>query len=211
MDDTDHDKREAELLARLEAEREQRIAEKSRPGRSSACRSHRGRVRNRGPRPGREGPRRTSWPSYAPPAKPAKLCSTLTVVVTGVVRPGEAPTLSRCRPRLHFPHGRMALGRPCRRRRPRRTRQDEVVEEEAEKQPPVIETSFCVQIRACRDDDDPGEIIEGCFASMGQRDGHRRDREVRWQSRHAEGRGCTRGGEEATAGKRPRRRDLIAR
>ena len=102
----------------------------------------------------------------------------VTLVVTGVLRPGEAadpgrvPTAPAFASREDGP-----LGRSCRRRR--RTHRHEVVEEEAreEPQPPLIETYVCVQIRQCRDDDDPGEIAEGWFSIDGKvRDGHRRER-----------------------------------
>ena len=39
--------------------------------------------------------------------------------------------------------------------------------ESTEEQPPLIETPICVQTRQCRDDDDPGEIVEGYFSVDG--------------------------------------------
>ena len=82
----------------------------------------------------------------------------VTMVVTGVCRPGEnaeAPAWKPTAPPF------LPLARE----------RDEVVEEEAvreEPRPPIIESPVSVQIRACRDDDDPGEIAEGYFSVDGK-------------------------------------------
>ena len=129
------DKREAELLARLEAEREQRLAEKIAAGeivsvplcivggseasaraqveQAKADKLTELRARRRS---ARSGVRRKHWSSPA-------LCST-----------AKPATLSGRRPRLDLPQGRMRpLGRPAVRRRSPAPPANEVVEEEARK------------------------------------------------------------------------------
>jgi hypothetical protein len=79
---------------------------------------------------------------------------TVELIVTGVLRRGEATETEPWKPRPPLP-----------------APPDEVVEEEAvreEPQPPVIETYVQVQVRACHDDDDPGEIAEGWFSIDGK-------------------------------------------
>jgi hypothetical protein len=74
-----------------------------------------------------------------------------TVVVTGVAAPGEdigeewkpAPRPDIAEPLLH---------------------EDEDSLRREEPRPPVVESYVWVQTRPCRDDDDPGEILEGWFS-----------------------------------------------
>jgi hypothetical protein len=77
---------------------------------------------------------------------------TVELIVTGVLRRGEATETEPWKPRPRLPAPVAA---------------DEVVLEEAvreEPQPPIIETYISVQTRACHDDDDAGEIAEGWFS-----------------------------------------------
>jgi hypothetical protein len=74
-----------------------------------------------------------------------------TVVVTGVAAPGEdigeewkpAPRPDVAEPLLH---------------------EDEDSLRREEPQPPIVESYVWVQTRPCRDDDDPGQIMEGWFS-----------------------------------------------
>jgi hypothetical protein len=156
------DKREAELLARLEAEREQRLAEKIAAGEIVSV-------------PlcivaGSE----TEARAQVEQAKADKLAELraagdrrevkfdVVLVVTGVVRPGETAdrTSVPSAPSFFSPEDV-----PIRPSLPSPRAPDEVVEEEAEEpQPPIIETYVQVQTRACRDDNDPGEISEAWFS-----------------------------------------------
>jgi hypothetical protein len=164
--DTDHDKREAELLARLEAERETRIAEKIAAGEIVSV-------------PlcivaGSE----TEARAQAERAKADKLAELraagderevkfdVVLVVTGVVRPGETADPASVPSAPAFSSREDAAIRPL--LPPPPVPPDEVVEEEAREEPPLIETYICVQIRQCQDDDDPGEIAEGWFSIDGK-------------------------------------------
>jgi hypothetical protein len=167
----DIDTREAELLARLEAEREQRVAEKIAAGEIVSVPLY--------IVAGSESEARTKVEA----AKAAKLAElhdggdrrevvfATNVAITGVLRPGEtadrasvpsAPAFSSREDAAIRPPMMSALPTP--------PPSDEVIEEEAreEPQPPVIETYICVQIRQCQDDDDPGEIAEGWFSIDGK-------------------------------------------
>jgi hypothetical protein len=171
MDDTD-DKRAAELLARLEAERETRIADKIAAGEIVSVPLF------------IVGGSETSAARQVAQAKADKLAELraagdqrevvfrINTVVTGVVQHGEprdpaaAPSApgfasGEDAPRQHLPPPVIAPTR----------RADEVIEEEVREeppQPPVIETPISVQVRQCRDDDDPGEIAEGYFSVDGK-------------------------------------------
>ena len=80
---------------------------------------------------------------------------------------------------------------------------------EAREEPPLIETYICVQIRQCRDDDDPGEIAEGWFSVDGSAvTVTNASGEARWQPRHAGGRESTCGCEAAAPGEDPGDREL---
>jgi hypothetical protein len=168
----DIDKREAELLARLEAEREQRLADKIAAGEIVSV-------------PlfivaGSE----TEARAQVEQAKAAKLKElhdvgdrrevvfAVTMVVTGVVQHGEArdperaptaPAFSRddaaaprVGPRDFAPLPAASAGAAA----------DTGVEQD-EPQPPLIETPICVQVGRCRDDLDPGTVVEGYFSVDG--------------------------------------------
>jgi hypothetical protein len=82
----------------------------------------------------------------------------VTMVVTGVCKHGEATVSEPWKP-MSPPYLPLAGKR------------DEIVEEKAvreEPQPPIIETYISVQVRACHDDDDAGEIAEGWFSIDGK-------------------------------------------
>jgi hypothetical protein len=169
MDDTDHDKREAELLARLEAERETRIAEKIAAGEIVSV-------------PlfivgGSETPAR----AQVEQAKADKLAElhdrgdrrevvfAVTMVVTGVVQHGEARDPERAPSAPTFAL-REDIGPPL---PPRPSVTEETTlrnapVNNADELPPLIETYVCVQIRQCQDDDDPGAIAEGWFSVDGK-------------------------------------------
>jgi hypothetical protein len=148
--DTDIDKREAELLARLEAERSARIAERIAAGEIVSV-------------PlfivaGSESEVRLQVEA----AKAAKLAElheggdrrevvfAVNVVTTGVLRPGEAAEAPAWKP----------VSPPFLLSSPVPTEVEAVFDQEAPA-PPLFETPFCVQTRRCVDDDDPGEIAEG--------------------------------------------------
>jgi hypothetical protein len=172
MDDIDQ--HAAELLARLEAERETRIADKIAAGllvEVPLC---------------IVGGSETSVRAQVEQAKADRLAELraagdrrevvfrINTVVTGVVLHGEprdpderAPTApgfasGEDAPRQHLP----VTTRP--------PRLDSAGERPAEPaavdegpQPPLVETPFCVQVGRCRDDDDPGTIVEGYFSVSG--------------------------------------------
>ena len=158
MDDID--KREAELLARLEAEREQRLAEKIAAGEivsvplfivvgtASAADA------------AVEQAKADKLKEVRDAGETREVVFATTIVVTGVCKHGEAavsgepwkPTAPPFLPRSssHTPEAN----------------EEEAVREEP--QPPIIETHISVQTRACHDDDDPGEIAEGWFSIDGK-------------------------------------------
>jgi hypothetical protein len=157
------DQREAELLARLEAEREQRLAEKIAAGEIVSVPLF------------IVGGSETSARAQVEQAKADKLKElhdvgdrrevvfAVTMVVTGVVQHGEArdPAAAPSAPSFSSPKD-VAIKPPL---PPRPPAPDEVVEEEAEEpQTPIIETYVQVQTRACRDDNDAGEICEAWFS-----------------------------------------------
>jgi hypothetical protein len=105
----------------------------------------------------------------------------VTMAVTGVVRCGEATDPAAAPSAPSFSSGEDV---------PRRTAdatlksQDDSEDEDASRPslttdatlesrdnsdppPPLVETPIAVQIRACRDDDDPGEVVEGYFSVDG--------------------------------------------
>ena len=80
------------------------------------------------------------------------------MVVTGVCRPGEnaeAPAWKTVSPPF-LPRSRLLAPE---------ANEEEAVREEP--QPPIIEPYVQVQVRACYNDDDPGEIAEGWFSVDG--------------------------------------------
>jgi hypothetical protein len=92
----------------------------------------------------------------------------VTTAVTGVLRPGEAADPAS------VPTAPSFLSSEDRAIRPKvppvvtAIAADVVKEEAEEPQPPIIETYVQVQVRRCRDDDDPGEIAEGWFSIDGK-------------------------------------------
>jgi hypothetical protein len=164
--DTDPE-REAALLARLEAEREQRVAEKIAAGEIVSVPLYivAGSESEASARVEEAKADKLAELRAAGDQREVKF--DVVLVVTGVVRPGEtadrasvpsAPTFSSREDAAIRPPMMSALPTP--------PPSAEVIEEEAreEPQPPVIETYICVQIRQCQDDDDPGEIAEGWFS-----------------------------------------------
>ena len=161
--DTDHDTREAELLARLEAEREQRLAEKIAAGeivRVPLCvvAGSESEVSARV-----EGAKADKLAELRAAGDQREVKFDVVLVVTGVLRPGEVPDPASVPSAPAFSSPEDAAIRPPLPPPP----QDEVVEEEAREEPPLIETYICVQIRQCQDDDDPGEVVEGYFSVDG--------------------------------------------
>ena len=159
MDDID--KREAELLARLEAEREQRLAEKIAAGEivsvplcivAGSETEARARV---------EGAKADKLAELRAGGDQREVVFTVELVVTGVVRPGETADPASVPSAPAFSSREDVAIRPLLPSPPHAP--DEVVEE-AREEPPLIETYICVQIRQCQDDDDPGEIAEGWFS-----------------------------------------------
>jgi hypothetical protein len=171
MDDIDPDKREAALLARLEAEREQRLAEKIANGEIVSVPLYVVAGSQTELRSKVEEAKASAIADLRATGDQREVVFTGTVVVTGVLRPGEAadpasvptaPTFSSREDALPSPVPSPVSAAPAIAVPP-----DEVVEEGAvreEPQPPLIETYICVQTRQCHDDDDPGEIAEGWFS-----------------------------------------------
>jgi hypothetical protein len=96
----------------------------------------------------------------------------VTLVVTGVLHHGEAadPAAAPTAPSFLSSEDR-AIRPPLPAPAVTAAAPDEVGEEEAvreDPQPPLIETYVQVQVRACHDDDDPGEIAEGWFSIDGK-------------------------------------------
>ena len=169
MDDID--KREAELLARLEAEREQRLAEKIAAGEivsvpimvvAGSEASARAQV---------EAAKADKLAELRAAGDQREVVFAVNVVITGVVQHGEARDPERAPTAPGFASGEDAPIRPPLPPRPSVT--DETTAREtpvdnADELPPLIETYVCVQIRQCQDDDDPGEIVEGWFSIDGK-------------------------------------------
>ena len=162
----DIDKREAELLARLEAEREQRLAEKIAAGEIVSVPLF------------IVGGSEASAHAQVEEAKADKLKEMrdagdlrevvfrVNTVVTGVVVHGEARDPA-ARPRAPTFALREDIGPPL----PPSVTDDPVTGDapvnNADESPPLVESYVCVQTRKCRDDDDPGEIVEGWFSVSG--------------------------------------------
>ena len=167
MDDTDHDKREAELLARLEAERETRIAEKIAAGEivSVPLFIVAGSESEAGTKV--EQAKADKLAELRAAGDQREVVFTVELVVTGVVRPGETADPASVPSAPTFSSREDAAIRPPMPPPPPHA-PDEVVEEEAREEPPLIETYICVQTRACDSDDDPGAIAEGWFSIDGK-------------------------------------------
>jgi hypothetical protein len=163
MDDID--KREAELLARLESERSARIAERIAAGEIVSVPVFIVAGSETESRAQVEQAKADKLAELRAGGDQREVVFDVIMAVTGVLRPGEAADETRKPappPSLptRSPAGNLLLGNLL----PPDLR-DEVVEEEAVREdPPLIETYVQVQTRQCRDDDDPGEIAEGWFS-----------------------------------------------
>jgi hypothetical protein len=166
MDDID--KREAELLARLEAERSQRLAERIEAGEivsvplfivAGSANAARARV---------EGAKADKLAELRAAGDQREVVFAVNVVITGVVQHGEEPADPAAVPSApsFAPREDAAIRQPSTVSIVTAPAPDE--EEAVEPQPPIIETPICVQTRQCRDDDDPGEIKEGWFSIDGK-------------------------------------------
>jgi hypothetical protein len=160
MDDID--KREAELLARLEAEREQRLADKIANGEIVSVplfivAGSEVEVRKKV-----EEAKADKLAVLRADGETREIMFSVNTAVTGVVRGGEiadpasVPTAPSFSPREDA-----AIRRPL--PRPAIAPVPEAVVEEV-RADPVVESYVQVQVRRCRDDDDPGEIAEGWFS-----------------------------------------------
>ena len=152
----DIDKREAELLVRLEAERETRIAEKIAAGEIVSVPLYIVAGSEASARAQEERAKADKLAELRAAGDQREVVFAVNVVITGVVQHGEARDPERAPTAPGFASGEDAP--PA----------NEVVEEEAREEPPLVETPISVQIRACRDDDDPGEIAEGFFSVDGK-------------------------------------------
>jgi hypothetical protein len=169
MDDID--KREAELLARLEAERESRLVEKIANGEIISVPLYVVAGSQTAARARVEQAKADKLAEMHAAGDQREVVFTGTVVVTGVVQHGEAadpvasvpsaPSFSpredaAIRPPLPTPPVPIPIVTPP--------------EEAALDQPqlPLLETYVCVQTRRCEDEDDPGEIAEGWFSIEGK-------------------------------------------
>jgi hypothetical protein len=169
MDDID--KREAELLARLEAEREQRLAERIEAGEivsvpimvvAGSQIEARTRV---------EQAKADKLAELRAAGDQREVVFDVTVAVTGVLRPGEADDPASVPTAPSFSREDAAIRPPMVARDAARTAAaviPDVVDQVREDPQPVIESYICVQTRACRDDDDPGQISEGWFSIDGK-------------------------------------------
>jgi hypothetical protein len=157
MDDIDPDKHEAALLARLEAEREQRLAGRIEAGElvnvplcvvAGSEAEARAQV---------EQAKADKLQELRAAGETREVVFDVTTIATGVARPGEAtgsgwkPTVL---PYLPSSPPNEIVGA------------EQVVRDDP--QPPIIETYVCVQVGRCQDDDDPGEIAEGWLSIDGK-------------------------------------------
>jgi hypothetical protein len=169
--DTDPDQREAALLARLEAEREQRLAERIEAGEivrvplyvvAGSQTAARARV---------EQAKADKLAEMHAAGDQREVVFAVTMVVTGVVQHGEARDPASVPTAPSFASREDAAIRPTLPRSapviavPPDANGEEAVREDPQ---PVIESYVWAQVRQCRDDDDPGEIAEGWFSVDGK-------------------------------------------
>jgi hypothetical protein len=173
MDDID--KREAALLARLEAEREQRLRERIEAGELIEVKLF------------IVAGSRASALAQVEQAKADKLAElraagdqrevkfAVTTVVTGVVQYGEAADPASAPSAPSFSSGEdrpraVPAARPHLEPDETTSRRhgDDPALKSQDNPEPVIESYVCVQTRQCHDDDDPGEIAEGWFSIDGK-------------------------------------------
>jgi hypothetical protein len=173
MDDTNPDQREAALLARLEAEREQRRAERIEAGQLAevklfiAAGSHaEARIRV-------EEAKADKLAEFAAAGDLREVVFAVNVVITGVVQHGEAadPPSVPTAPSFLSSEDRAIrppLPSPVAPRLDDDEKDVSILDTPGGTQPPVIESYVCVQVRQCRDEDDPGQIAEGWYSIDGK-------------------------------------------
>jgi hypothetical protein len=166
MDDID--KREAEFLARLETEREQRLAEKIAAGEIVEVPLYiiggsEAEVRSKV-----EQTKADKLTELRAAGETREITFTVMLVKTGVVRYGEAADPASVPQAPGFSRGdaviRPSLPSPVVPRLDDDKKGLYIVQTPGDPQPPVIESYVCVQTRRCVDDEDPGEICEGYFS-----------------------------------------------
>jgi hypothetical protein len=154
MDDTDPDKLDA-VRARLEAEREQRLAEKVAAGEivrvplfivvgtASAADA------------AVEQAKADRLKDLHDAGETREVVFATTIVITGVCKHGEATVHEPWKPTAppYLPRTSSVAAEP---------NEEEAVR--ADPQPPLFETYIAVQTRRCHDDEDPGEVAEGYFS-----------------------------------------------
>jgi hypothetical protein len=167
MDDTDP-KHEAALLARLEAEREQRLAEKIAAGEIISVPIYVVAGSKNAAHIKVEETKADKLAELHASGETREIMFAVNVVITGVCQHGEVADPPSVPSAPSFASPEDVAIRPSLPSSPVRAAANFVEEEAAEPQPPVIETYVCVQVRQCHDDDDPGEIAEGWFSIDGK-------------------------------------------
>jgi hypothetical protein len=168
MDDID--KREAELLARLEAEREQRVAEKIAAGQIVSVPLYIVAGSHAEARTRVEAAKTDKLAELHDSGHRREVVFDVTMVVTGVVQHGEAADPGTCAPSA--PSFASEEDDPSLTTDAALESQDKtsvptdaaLKSQDNEPPPPVIETYVCVQTRQCRDDGDAGEVAEGWWS-----------------------------------------------
>jgi hypothetical protein len=141
-------------LARLEAEREQRLAERIEAGEVVRVPLYIVAGSESAARDKVEGAKADKLAELRAAGDQREVVFSVTLVKTGVRRHGEAASGEPWKPTA--PPYRPSLVAP--------PKEEKVIREEL---PPVIETYIAVQIGRCLDDDDPGTIEEGWFSIDG--------------------------------------------
>jgi hypothetical protein len=169
MDDTDP-KREAALLARLEAEREQRLADKVANGEIVSVPLYVVAGSQTELRSKVEEAKASAIADLRATGDQREVVFTGTVVVTGVCQHGEAadPASAPSAPSFALREDGAAAALPLPTPVAPAMVADVVKKEAEEPQPPLLETYVCVQTRRCEDADDPGQIAEGWFSIDGK-------------------------------------------
>jgi hypothetical protein len=174
MENIDPDKREAALLARLEAEREQRLAEKIAAGEIVSVSIYVVAGSKTAARAQVEQAKATKLAELRAANDMRDVVFAVNVVITGVCQYGEAadPASEPSAPSFASREDGAAAALPLptptavgtARAPDARTRK----KRQKNHSPPVIETPICVQTRACHDADDPGEVREGWYSVEGK-------------------------------------------
>ena len=145
-------------LARLEAEREQRLAERIEAGEVVRVPLYIVAGSEAEARDQVEQAKADKLSELRAAGDQREVVFSVTLVKTGVRRHGEAASGEPWKPTPSLP---MRLPTdPC--------GTVDLRDEVAEDEPPLIETYVHVQVRQCQDDDDPGEIAEGWFSVDGR-------------------------------------------